>query len=91
MTEKHDKKEYEIIAKRVIKMLERQYPGQDLHFMAFIMDVGEDGYIGYCANVERVDAARMVMEWLSQTLGTIHRERFIEILENLKKERWPDD
>lgn len=88
---KHDKTEYEFIAKSVNDLLKKKYKGLDIGFMTFIFDQGETGHIGFIASSRRIDSMRLIMEWLNHALDELSREAFVEMLEELKKERWGDE
>ena len=88
---KHAKTEYEFIAKTLNDTLKKKYKGRNLGFMTFIFDVGETGHIGFVASSRRIDSMRMIMEWFSHALDELSREDFVEMLEELKKERWDED
>lgn len=87
----HEKTEYEFIAKSVNDLLKKKYKGQNLGFMTFIFDGSDKGHIGFIASSRRIDSLRLIMEWFSHALGNLTREEFVEMLEELKKERWGDD
>ena len=87
----HDKTEFEFIAKRINNMLERQFPDKNLCFLTMIMDAGSEGYLGYVANLERIDAIRVVAEWMSKTIGGLSKDDFEDMLTRLKQEKWPND
>lgn len=91
MTAKHDKTEYEFIAKSVNDLLKKKYKGLDLGFMTFIFNQGDDGHIGFIASSRRIDSLRLIMEWFHHALEDLSREDMIEMLEELKKERWGDE
>ena len=90
----HKKTEYEFIAKSVNDLLKKKYKGRKLGFMTFIFDATgetEGTHIGFIASSRRIDSLRMIMEWFSHALNDLTREQFVEMLEELKKERWGDD
>ena len=84
----HDKTEYEFIAKSVNDLLKKKYKGKKLGFMTFIFDMSDTGHIGFIASSRRIDSMRMIMEWLNHAIDDLSREDFVEMLEELKKERW---
>ena len=86
----HDKTEYEFVAKSVNDLLKKKYPGKKLGFMTFIFDQGDTGHIGFIASSRRIDSLRLIMEWFGHALDEISREDFVEMLEELKKEKWDD-
>ena len=88
----HEKTEYEFIAKSVNDLLKKKYKGLNVGFMTFIFDQDETGtgHIGFIASSRRIDSMRMIMEWFGFALDDLSREDFIEMLEELKKERWGD-
>ena len=86
----HEKTEMEFAAKFVNDKLRERFPDQKLQFMTFVMDEGEGGHLGYIATVNRIDAARVVMEWLTHVLIGFDRKELVEMLAELTKEM-PDD
>ena len=88
---RHDKTEYEFMAKSVNDHLARKYKGQNVGFMTFIFDYGDSGHIGFIASSRRIDSIRMITEWLAHAIPGLTRESMIEMLELLIEERWDND
>lgn len=82
----HDKTEYEFAAKQVNDLLRKLFPDTNVQFMTFLMDEGEGGYIGYIASVRRIDAVRVMMEWMTVMIESFDREQIRELLVELDKE-----
>ncbi len=82
----HDKTEMEFAAKYVNDKLRERFPDDDLQFMSFVFDVGEHGHTGYVATTRRIDAVRLIMEWLEHTLVGFSRKDMAEMLTELNKE-----
>ena len=82
----HDQTELEFAAKRVHDLLRELYPDRDLQFLTFIVDSGSSGYIGYIASARRIDAVRLMGEWLERMLPTFSRTDLLEIIKLLEEE-----
>ena len=77
----HDQTELEFVAKQVNDLLKRKIPNRKLVFLTFISDVGEGGYLGYISSARRIDAIRLITEWLARMLPRLTKEQRREMLE----------
>lgn len=84
--EKRPATELEFAAKRVNDLLARTLPHRELGFMTFVFDVGDGGYLGYVASPRRVDAFRMITEWLERSVNGFSRADIVEVLKEYEKE-----
>ena len=84
----HDRTEYEFAAKRVNDLLREIFPNKDVQFLSFLIDAGpaDSGYMGYIASTRRIDAVRVIMEWLGRMVESFDREQLRELLVELEKE-----
>jgi len=83
----HTATELEFAAKQVNDLLAKNFPDSDMNFLSFVMD---DNSLGYLSSTRRIDGLRLIMEWLSHQIQSIDQELFIEMLEELKREKWDD-
>lgn len=84
----HDKTEYEFAAKRVNDLLRELFPNKEVQFLSFVIDQGPagSGYMGYIASTRRIDAVRVIMEWLDRMVDSFDRQQLRELLIELEKE-----
>lgn len=82
----HEKTEFEFAAKRVNDLLREIFPDTSVQFMTFLMDEGDSGYVGYISSTRRIDAVRVIMEWLSKMIESFDRQQLREMLVELEKE-----
>lgn len=82
----HDKTEYEFAAKRVNDLLHEIFPDKNVQFLSFVIDEGTGGYMGYIASARRIDAVRVIMEWLDRMFRSFDRKQLRELLIELEKE-----
>ena len=84
--EKRAATELEFAAKRVNDLLSKTLPGRTLGFMTSVFDLGDGGYIGYLASARRIDAFRVITEWMERSLDGFSRSDIVEMLKEYEKE-----
>ena len=84
--EKRSATELEFMAKRVNDLLKKNFPNRELGYMTFVFDQSDSGYIGYLSSIRRVDAFRMITEWLEKSLDSFTRADVVEMLKEYEKE-----
>ena len=82
----HEQTEYEFAAKAVNDLLRKRFKNRNVQFLTFVMDEGSSGYMGYIASTRRIDAIRVIFEWLERMLPSLDRTQVREMLELLDKE-----
>lgn len=89
MKQPHEQTELEFAAKAVNDLLKKRFKkrGQKRQFLTFVLDEGGEGYLGYIASVRRIDAIRVIFEWLQRMLPSLTDDQVDELLEELRKER----
>ena len=84
----HEFPEFEHAAKAVNELLRERFKDskRKVQFLTFVVDEGEGGYLGYIASVRRIDAVRLIMEWLSRMIDSFDVRQIEELLVELAKE-----
>lgn len=79
----HDRTDLEFDAKAVNDLLKKRSKrrgGRKLEFFTFILDGREGGYLGYISSVRRIDAIRVITEWLGRMIPSLTVEERREML-----------
>ena len=84
----HEATELEFAAKAVNDLLKKRFKKskRKVAFLTFVVDEGEGGYLGYIASVRRIDAVRLIMEWLTRMIDSFDVRQIHELLVELEKE-----